>query len=109
MGLLDLPPELQLAIVSYIHRRSDLKALCLTCLALQEVAIPRLHHDVSLDLERCTHENFNDYFPKNDFGRKCIRRLRFESNSTSSDCQSDNKLLRLCLTLLSKDGLREIR
>ena len=107
MGLTNLSPELQLAIIGYIHRPSDLKALCLTCVALQEVAIPKLHRDVSLDLDHCTPRNFNDYFPKNEYGRKCIQRLRFENSSTSEDAR-DNKLIRLCLALLPKDGLREI-
>jgi hypothetical protein len=48
--LLALPPELRQEVISYIRSTPDLKALCLTCKCLQEIASPLLYRDLEIPI-----------------------------------------------------------
>ncbi|KAK6398921.1 hypothetical protein LTR65_000478 [Meristemomyces frigidus] len=64
-----LVPELQLIIIEYIPRPTDLKNLCLTSKAIRNIATPRLYREVTIDLKTCKHPLLNGFFWPSNIGQ----------------------------------------
>ncbi|KAK5122758.1 hypothetical protein LTR85_003673 [Meristemomyces frigidus] len=106
--LTDLPPELQLTVVEYIPKSSDLKSICLTCKELRIAALPTLYHKVVIHLDECTIPALNGIFLANNSGRAYTRVLVFEKYS-SRQLTMAWRTMSVALQLLVRDSLTEIR
>ena len=73
LTLIDLPAELQKAIIAHTPRPTDLKNFCLACKQLQSIAIPALYHTVSLD----PREIGSGFLLPNNSGLQHVRKLSF--------------------------------
>ena len=105
--LIDLPPELRLAITDHLHRPSDLARLCVTCKRLRDAAVPRLYESVELNLDKSTFRALNGYFRAGNPGPKHVRSLCFLPHAPK-DREDAVKVMRLALQLVPRNALRNI-
>ncbi|KAK5122756.1 hypothetical protein LTR85_003671 [Meristemomyces frigidus] len=104
---LDLPPELQVAIIDRIHRPLDLTNVGLSAKPLRSIAVAKLYRSVELDLSRCTYRNLHGFFLAGNPGPKHVQQLVF---SVDPKDHSDEavKVMRLTLVLVARNGLRRL-
>ncbi|KAK5122735.1 hypothetical protein LTR85_003650 [Meristemomyces frigidus] len=111
-NLQTLPPELQVAIVGYVPRPTDLKNLCLTSKAVRNIATPHLYREVTIDLSTCKYPLLHGFFRPSNIGQKFVRKLSFQPSSDTGipDGDWDNALrvVRFTLGILPPDALLEL-
>ncbi|PPJ57063.1 hypothetical protein CBER1_00534 [Cercospora berteroae] len=101
-----LPPELQDTIISFVPRPSDLKALCLSCKQLHDIATPHLYRLVIIDISAAA-PNVG-FFTMGNPGHAHIKSLRFTHMQDVDQAEQHvdaNKIMRLALYCLPKDSL----
>ncbi|KAK4550700.1 hypothetical protein LTR36_000279 [Oleoguttula mirabilis] len=99
-----LVPELQLIIIEYIPRPTDLKNLCLTSKAIRNIATPRLYREVTIDLKTCKHPLLNGFFWPSNIGQRFVRKLFFEPlRGTMEDWDNALKVVRFALGVFLPD------
>ena len=108
--LLDLPPELQTAIASYVPRPRDLKSLCLSCKQLRSIALPILYYTVVLDSK--AYKNGSSFLELDHSGHPFVRcviiRDEADYEKTEGGNLSVNATIRCVLQQLPRDSLREL-
>ncbi|KAF2422436.1 hypothetical protein EJ08DRAFT_640854 [Tothia fuscella] len=72
---LDLIPEIQALIVSFVIRPTDLKNLCLTCHHLHEVTVRQLYREVTLEVGSPTDTKLTAFINPRNKGVKHIRKM----------------------------------
>lgn len=99
--LLQLPPELQLAVIDCIPKHSDLSSLCLTCKAMRNLTMPRLYNTITIGLLNCKYPPLDFIYMPAHSGRKHVRGLFFEPFTGALENEADAlKVLKLTLEIL---------
>ena len=107
-GLLDLPSELQSAIISWLLRKADLISLCLVSKQLYHVTMPILYHSVSLNVDHWQKRNMDRFLTHGHQGHLYIRSLDIDSDKRVLEVVA-RKAAKDALTILPRDCLRSFR
>lgn len=102
-----LPAEMQLAVVRFVDRPTELKALCLTCSALRTAALPKLYEDVDIDLDKCKMLGLNGFFSAANPGRAYTKRLTFGPDGPK-DAAAAWQTMTMALHYLPRDVLSSL-
>ena len=106
--LLDLPPEIQTAIVSWVLRPSDTASLCLVSRQLYDVSMPGLYHSMYLNVDRWKKEELQRFVARGHPGHRHIRALDVDSDELDTEGNA-RKLAKDVLQMLPRDCLTSFR
>lgn len=79
--MLDLPPEVQSAIVSWVLRPEDNVRLCLVSRQFYDVSMPMLYHSMYLNIERWKENHLKQFLTRGHRGHQYVRSLDVDSDS----------------------------
>ena len=106
--LLDLPAEIQSAIVSWVLRPKDIARLCLVSKQLYDVSIPGLYHSMDFDVDRWKKERLERFLCRGHRGHQHIRILDIDSDELESEPDA-RKLAKDLLEVLPRNCLTSFR
>lgn len=106
--LLDLPTELQTAILDHLLRPEHLAQTCLVSKQLRQIALPLLYREVSINVNEWNDEQLENFLAHSHSGHRHIRSIDVDSD----DIESEQKALKVAkdvLSVLPWNGLRAFR
>jgi len=99
--------ELKCHIVEYVQHLTDLKRLSLTNKSLRTAVVPKLYHDLVIDLDSCTLPELDDASHPLHLGLKHVKSLHFRP-SKPKDAEGAFRTMRLFVLQVPENALREI-
>lgn len=106
--LLDLPPEIQTGIASWVLRPKDIARLCLVSRQLYDVSMPGLYHSMYLNVDRWKKQNLERFLCRGHRGHQHVRTLDVDSDELSSE-PGARKLAKDILEILPRNCLTSFR
>ena len=105
---LDLPPEVQTAVVSWVLRPSDIAQLCLVSRQFHDVAMPPLYHSMYFNVDRWKPEHLEQFLTRGHGGHQYVRSLDVDSEHLEGE-ESARKLAKDVLQVLPRNCLTSFR
>ena len=99
-----LLPELQLEVLNFIHRPSDLKTLCIASKSLSAITTPVLYYDVQIYLDDISLPFGKGFLLRKNRGRQHVRHLTFFPSALDKNTE-DLRLVTRTITLMPVDRL----
>ncbi|KAK5172589.1 uncharacterized protein LTR77_002709 [Saxophila tyrrhenica] len=106
--LLNLPPELQAAIFSWLFRPADLARVCLVSKQLFDVVTPQLYHSLYLNVDRWSREHLESVLTRGHRGHAYIRNLDIDSVELKSERRA-LKVAKDALQMIPRGQLQAFR
>lgn len=105
---LQLPPELQTAIIDCLFRPEHLAQVCLVSKQLQRIALPLLYRDFSINVSEWPDGQLERFVAKGHSGHRHIRSLDIDSEDIEGEEQA-LKVAKDVLQVLPRNSLRSFR
>lgn len=106
--LLQLPPELQTAVVSCLLHPEDLAHICLVSKQLRGIALPLLYRDVSVNVSDWTETQLENFMARGHPGHRHVKSIEVDSQDLEGECQA-LKVAKDVLVVLPRNGLRSFK
>lgn len=105
---LNLPPELQTAIITCLLRPEHLAQVCLVSRQFRRIALPLLYRDFSINVSEWTNTQLERFLARGHSGHRHIRSLDIDSE----DIEGEDLALKAAkdvLQVLPRNSLRSFR
>jgi hypothetical protein len=108
MTFLDLPPEVQTAVVSWVLRPCDIAQVCLVSRQFHDVAMPSLYHSMYFNVDRWKREHLDRFLTRGHCGNGYVRSLDVDSDDLEGEARAC-KLAKDILQMLPRNCLTSFR